>query len=326
MGCGVNENFAVIIIGAGPAGLAAAIAAAQAGLTYCVLDKGGIVNSLQHFPTGMTFFSTPELLEIGGVPFTSASMRPTRAEGLEYYRRVADHFTLNLRLYEEVAEIRNRPTGFEVTTRKQTYGCSNIILALGFFENPNMLSITGEDLPKVSHYYNEPYSFFRQHVAVIGGRNSAAIAALELYRHGAHVTMIHRRDQFDSGIKYWILPDLMNRVNEGSITAYFNSSVTEIRRDEIVVCRSGQTDLVLQNDFVFALTGYHPDTRLLQMCCVAIDPQLHAPIIDEVTFMTNVPGVYVAGSIVAGNNNNKIFIENGRHHGAPIIESILARR
>lgn len=322
----MNETYAVIIIGAGPAGLAVAIEAEKAGLTHCVLEKGGIVNSLQHFPTNMTFFSTPELLEIGGLPFTSASMRPTRAEGLEYYRRVADHYALHLRLYEEVTAIRNHTTHFEIRTARGVVSGTNIVLASGYYDNPNLLGVPGEFLPKVSHYYNEPYSYFRQRVAVIGGRNSAAIAALELFRHGAQVTVIHRREQFDSGIKYWILPDLLNRINEGSITAYYNSSVTEIRSDSIVVCGSGATDRVLANDFVFALIGYHPDRRLLAMCGVEVDADTEAPLIDATTYATSVPGVYVAGSIAAGKNNNKIFIENGRHHGKAVIDAICQRR
>ena len=322
----MNETYDVIIIGAGPAGLATAIEAEKAGLTHCVLDKGGIVNSLQHFPANMTFFSTPELLEIGELPFTSASMRPTRAEGLEYYRRVADHYALNLRLYEEVTAIRRRAKHFEILTTRGALAGTTIVLASGYYDNPNLLGVPGESLAKVSHYYNEPYSYYRQRVAVIGGRNSAAIAALELFRHGAEVTVIHRREQFDSGIKYWILPDLLNRIKKGSIAAHYNSSVTEIRSDAIVVCGSGATEHVLANDFVFALIGYHPDRRLLAMCGVEVDADTEAPLIDTSTFATSVPGVYVAGSIAAGKNNNKIFIENGRHHGKTVIDAICRRR
>jgi thioredoxin reductase (NADPH) len=291
-----------------------------------VLDKGGIVNSIQHFPVAMTFFSTPELLEIGGIPFTSSAMRPTRAEGLEYYRRVADHFHLRLRLYEEVTGVSRNGAVFTVTTPRDTVTCLNIILASGYYDNPNALSIPGEDLAKVSHYYNEPYSFYRQHVAVIGGKNSAAIAALELFRHGAHVSIIHRRAAFDDGIKYWILPDLLNRIKEGSIAAYVDSSVTEIRDREIVVSGPGASSRVLENDFVFALTGYHPDGRLVAQCGLAVDALSEAPIVDEATFATSVPGIYVAGSITAGNNNNKIFIENGRLHGKMIIDALLKGR
>jgi thioredoxin reductase (NADPH) len=322
----VEKQLDVIIIGAGPAGLSAAIEAEKAGLSYSVLEKGGIVNSLQHFPTAMTFFSTPELLEIGGVPFTSSAMRPTRAEGLEYYRRVADFYGLRLRLFEEVTAVRRRDAGFGVETTRGAYACANVILASGYYDNPNVLSIPGEELPKVSHYYGEPYSFYKQRVAVIGGKNSAAIAALELFRHGAHVTIIHRRAKFDSGIKYWILPDLLNRIAERSITAYVESSVTEIRNDEIVVCGADNVSRVLGNDFVFALTGYHPDGKLVSMCGLDVDPESEAPVLDEATYATSVPGIYVAGSIAAGKNNNKIFIENGRLHGKAIIDAIRLQR
>ena len=204
--------------------------------------------------------------------------------------------------------------------------CRSIILATGYYDHPNMLSIPGEHLPKVSHYYHEPYSFYRQRVAVIGGKNSAGIAALELFRHGAHVTVIHRRPVFDSGIKYWILPDLLNRIHEGSIAACVNSSVTEIRADAVVVCGPDNEARVLGNDFVFALTGYHPDTRLIGMCGMAVDAETQAPVVDAATYETSVPGVYVAGSIAAGKDNNKIFIENGRLHGKTVIDAILSKR
>lgn len=322
----MNTPLDVIIIGAGPAGLAAAIEAEKAHLSYYVLDKGGIVNSLQHFPAAMAFFSTPELLEIGGLPFTSSAMRPTRAEGLEYYRRVADFYHLRLRLYEEVLKVARSDGRFEIVTSKAAYSSSNIILASGYYDNPNKLDIPGEELPKVSHYYNEPYSFYLQRVAVIGGKNSAAIAALELFRHGAIVSVIHRQPTFDSGIKYWILPDLLNRIKEGSITAYVDSSVTEIRDQEVVICGPGNVRHVLGNDFVFALTGYRPDGRLVAQCGLAVDAETEAPLIDETTFATSVPGIYVAGSIAAGKNNNKIFIENGRLHGKAIIAALLRTR
>jgi thioredoxin reductase (NADPH) len=322
----VNTSFDLIIVGAGPAGLAVAIEAKKAGLEYCVIDKGAIVNSLQNFPHGMTFFSTPELLEIGGIPFTSSAMRPTRIEGLEYYRRVADYYSLELRLFEEVQGIDCRTEGFSVRTSKAAYECRYLVLAAGFYDQPNLLNVPGEQLSKVSHYYDEPFSYYRRNVAVVGGKNSAAIAALELFRHGAHVTLIHRHEAPDPGIKYWILPDLQNRIKEGSIKALFNSSVLEIRDHELLICGEHGKESMIENDYVFALIGYHPDNRLLVTCGAAIDAQLQAPIVDESTFETTVPGVFVAGSMVAGKNNNKIFIENGRLHGRMIVENILRRK
>ncbi|HLP17264.1 MAG TPA: YpdA family putative bacillithiol disulfide reductase [Bacteroidota bacterium] len=319
----MSHFFEVIIVGAGPAGLAVAIEAQKAGLSYCVIDKGAIVNSIQRFPRGMTFFSTPELLEIGGVPFTSAAMRPTRMEALEYYRRVADHYALTLRLYEEITTIERAGDLFAVHTTKNVALCRNLVLAAGFYDHPNRLGVKGEDLPHVSHYYDEPFAFYRRNVAIVGGKNSAAIAALELFRHGAHVTLIHRHGELDPGIKYWILPDLQNRIKEGSIHACFNSTVLEIRDNEILMCGEHGKESVIGADHVFVLIGYHPDNHLLVMCGAKIDEELQAPIVNMETYETSVARVYVAGSMVAGKNNNKVFIEDGRHHGRAIVDHIL---
>jgi thioredoxin reductase (NADPH) len=313
--------YDIIIIGAGPSGLAVAIEAKKAGMRYCIIEKGGIVNSIQHFPTAMTFFSTPELLEIGGVPFTSAQMRPTRAEGLEYYSRVAEHYALEVRFFEQVRSIRKNNGMFSVVTTKETCESKHVVLATGYYDHPNMLHVPGEELPKVSHYYSEPYPYYRQHVAVIGAKNSAAIAALELYRHGAHVTIIHRGSALSEKIKYWILPDLENRIKEGSITAYFNYTVTMIGTDSIEFTKEGST-IVLPNDFVFALTGYRPDFQFLESAGIALADGTNAPVHNPETFETNVRGLFVAGSVVAGKNNNQLFIENGRLHGVKIVEAI----
>lgn len=317
--------FDVIIIGAGPAGLAAAIEAKRSGLSYCVVEKGGIVESIQKFPAGMTFFSTPELLEIGGVPFTSAHMRPTRAESLEYYSRVADYYSLDLRLYEKVLSVQKGIDGFRMETSKDTYGAKNIIIATGYYDHPNTLGIPGEDFAKVSHFYNEPYPFYKQKVAVIGAKNSAAIAVLELYRHGANVTLIHRGTALSEKIKYWILPDIENRIKEGSITAYFNTVVEEIRKDSILI-RRDNTLHEIPNDFVFALTGYRPDYAFLHSLGIELDPDSMAPNHSSLSFETNIKGIFVAGSVVAGKNNNQIFIENGRLHGTKIITAIANRK
>lgn len=318
--------FDVVIIGAGPAGLSTAIEAQKAGLTSVVIEKGSIVNSIQHFPTEMSFFSTPELLEIGGLPFTSSAMRPTRAEGLEYYIRVADFYKLQLKLFETVISVRKSDNVFHVQTEKSIYQSKAVVTATGYYDNPNMLGIPGEELPKVSHYYDEPFAFYQQNVAVIGGKNSAAIAALELFRHGANVTLIHRKEKLSDGIKYWILPDIENRIKEGSVKAYFSTTVQEIREKELRLKNKNGEQFAITNDFVFALIGYHPNMDFLQSMGIEVNSETVEPKCDPNTFETNVAGLYVAGSIVAGKNNNKIFIENGRLHGKAIVASIVKGR
>jgi len=315
----------VVIIGAGPAGLSAAIEAQKAGLSYVVIEKGAIVNSIQQFPTAMSFFSTPELLEIGGIPFPSASMRPTRADGVEYYAKVAEYFKLQLKLFERVVSVKKIENGFEIKSDRASYLTRTIIVATGYFDNPNLLNVPGEGLAKVSHYYSEPFSYYRQNVAVVGGKNSAAIAALELYRHGASVTLIHRKEKLSEGIKYWVLPDIENRIKEGSITAHFSAEVKEITTTSLVVQSRGGDSVPIPNDFVFALIGYHPDIEFLKSMGVQTDAKSMAPLHNPATMETNIEGLYIVGSIAAGRNNNKIFIENGRLHGKEIIPSILRR-
>jgi thioredoxin reductase (NADPH) len=312
----------VIVVGAGPSGLSVAIEAQKNGLKCLVIEKGGVVNSIQNFPAEMTFFSTPDLLEIGNVPFTSAHMRPTRAEGLEYYTRVADYFQLSCNFFESVSAVIQSGSYFTVETSRGSYQTKNVVLATGYFDHPNYLNIPGEDLPKVSHYYKEPYAFYKQKVMVIGAKNSAAIAALELYRHGAIVTLVHRGNRLSEKIKYWILPDIENRIRENSITALFNTQIIKIEEKSVRLKNNGG-EFNIENDFVFALTGYHPDYDFLGSCGITLATESRAPIIDPATFETNVKGIFTAGSIVAGKNNNSIFIENGRMHGKIIVDAIV---
>lgn len=317
-----EESYEVLIIGAGPVGLACGLEAQRRGLPHVILEKGCLTNSLFHFPKHMTFFSTPELLEIGDVPFVISTEKPTRADALNYYRRVAAHFNLNLRLYERVMQVAARPGLFEVASARQSYRAKFVVIATGFYDHPNPLGIPGEDLPKVSHYYTEPFPFYRRRVAIIGGKNSAVEAALDLYRHGADVTIIHRGAEIRQSVKYWILPDILNRISEGSIKAVFNARVTRITPAEIFVHTQSGEQLALGNDQVFALTGYHPDYDFLQNAGIAIQDDSRRPQYHPETFETNVAGLYVAGVVAAGKDGNSIFIENGRMHAKSIVQDI----
>ncbi|MCG6926930.1 MAG: YpdA family putative bacillithiol disulfide reductase [Acidobacteria bacterium] len=324
----------VVVIGAGPAGLAVAIAAEQGGLSCEIVEKGVLVNSIYHFPHGMTFFTTPELLEIGGLPFVTPYEKPTRLEALKYYRRVVDTFGLRVSLGEEVVAVDRDDGAFRITTEpngssgpsaRGVRRARNLVFATGYYDHPNRLGIPGEDLPHVSHYYDEPHPYYRKRVVVVGGKNSAAIAALELYRAGATVTLVHRRDTLSGSIKYWIRPDIKNRIKEGAIAARFESRVVEITPDHVRIEGSaGREDI--EADAVFLLTGYHPAPELLLGLGVRIDDDLLKPDHDPETFETNVPGVYLAGSIVSGRETNRTFIETGRFHGAAIVRAILAKR
>ncbi len=250
-------------------------------------------------------------------------MRPTRTEGLEYYTRVADHFKLNLKLFEQVTSVSKSDSEISVATTKATYATKNLTVATGYYDNPNMLNVPGEELPTVFHFYTEPYQFYRQRVAVIGAKNSAAIAALELYRHGAKVTLIHRGAALSEKVKYWIRPDIENRISEGSVTALFNTTVARILPDTLKLVQDGK-QIEIPNDFVFAMTGYHPDDGFLKSIGITLDEESSAPMYNPETLETNVKGIFVAGSVVAGKNNNKIFIENGRLHGTMIVSSIIS--
>lgn len=319
----------VLVVGAGPTGLACAIEVQRRGLRALVVEKGCVVNSLYHYPTNMTFFTTPELLEIGEIPMTAMGEKPTRTEALKYYRRVADHYRLDIRQYTRVDEIKGSEGDFRVATtdrrnRRGLFRAKKIILATGYYDLPVRMNIPGEDLDKVFHYYREPHPFYDCEVAVIGGRNSAAVAALECHRAGARVTLIHRGKQLSDKVKYWIRPDIENRLRSGEIQGYFETTVEEITLDAIRV-RTPQGKKTLPNDFVLAMTGYQPDTDFLARAGIVFDPETRRPRTDPDSFESDRPGVYLAGVIVAGMHTNEIFIENGRHHGKQIAAAIAAR-
>jgi len=320
------QTVDLVIIGAGPSGLSCAIEGQKAGLSAIVLEKGNIVDYIRRFPKNLVWFSTPELLEIGGIPFVLSTLRPTRVDTLNYYQKVARHYHLDIRAFDAAVSVRQSGEEFEVLTeRGVAYRGKNVVVATGYFDNPNRLDVPGESLPNVFHYYDEPFQFYDCDVAVVGGRSSAVEAALDLYRHGARVTLIHRGETLSEGVKYWILPDIQNRIKAGEIKALFGSTVREIKeRSVIVQTPSGISEP--KNDFTFVLIGFHPDTRLLRSFGVEILPETLAPTFNENTFETNVPGLYVAGSAVAGKNNNKVFVENGRGHGAVIVSAILAHK
>jgi bacillithiol disulfide reductase len=319
----------LLIVGAGPSGLAAAIAAEQAGLDYEVLEKGVLVNSIFHFPRAMTFFTTPELLEIGGLPFVTPYEKPTQWEALRYYRRVADTYRLKIRFSCAVSSVTPGDGGFSVVVecagRKLRLETRNVAVCTGYYDHPNRLDIPGENLPHVFHYYDEPHAYYRQDVVVIGGKNSAAIAALELCRAGARVTLVHRGVGLADSIKYWIRPDIENRIKDGTVRALFETRPREITTDAIVVeGPPGREALPAQA--VFALTGYHPDTALLQGAGVEIDVATLKPRHDPDTLETNVRGLFIAGSVAAGRETSRIFIETGRFHGEAIVKTIGNRR
>ncbi|MGD0598666.1 MAG: YpdA family putative bacillithiol disulfide reductase [Terriglobales bacterium] len=316
----------VLVVGAGPTGMACAIEAQNAGFKATIIDKGCLVNSIYHYPTNMVFFTTPELLEIGDIPFTTALAKPTRQEALEYYRRVAEHFHLHIRLYEWVKTITGEDGDFRVTTTDRhsaihDYRARKIVVATGYYDLANQIEVPGEDLDKVFHYYREPHPFFDTDVVVVGGKNSAAEAALDLWRHGARVTLVHRGAQMHQHVKYWVRPDIDNRIRAGEITAHFNSTLHEIGSDYVLV-RTPSGPLHLKNDFVFALTGYHPDYDFLRSVGIELSSEQMRPVCDPENLESNVPGIYVAGVIVAGSRTNEIFIENGRFHGKLIAAHI----
>jgi thioredoxin reductase (NADPH) len=317
------------VVGAGPCGLAAGVAASRAGLSCLLLDRGCVVNSLVGYPIRMTFFSTPENLEIGDVPFICSAGKPTRDEALSYYRRVAQHFGLDVRMYEEVLGVEGVKGDFRIQSRgrgevEATYRARNVAIATGYFDMPNLMNVPGEELPKVTHYYREAHPYFDQDCLVVGGGNSAVEAALDLWRTGARVTLVHFLEDFDSGVKPWVRPDIENRVKESSIRGLFRTRVTEIGADYVTL--RGEEDGRIErlaNDWVFAMTGYTPNTSFLRGLGVAVDAESGIPRHDPDTMETNVPGIFVAGVLAAGFDANRIFIENGKLHGEQIVSAIL---
>jgi thioredoxin reductase (NADPH) len=360
----VTSAYDIICIGAGPTGLACAIEAKRAGLRPLVIDKGVLCNSIYRYPVNMVFFTTPELLEIGDLPFVSAAEKPTRAEALKYYRKCVEHYDLELRLGEAVTRVEGGDGAFRVFTRmsenshgvsennnagkigdggasshpirmdapsaqrergisaqEKVYESRKLIVATGYYDLPNRLGVPGEDLPHVSHYYTEPHPFWRRDVVVVGGKNSAAEAALDLYRTGARVTLVHRRAELGSTIKYWVRPDIENRIKARQITALFNTHVLRIT-PEFVHVSGPDCEKMLPAVEVFALTGYHPDFDFLRQLGVKLDPQTNKPALDPQTLESNVPGLYLAGVVIGGNHTSEIFIENGRFHGKQIIAAL----
>lgn len=320
-----KANVDVLIVGGGPTGINCGIEATRNNLSSVIIEKGCLVNSIYHFPTNMVFFSTSERLEIGDVPFISHGDKPTRREALEYYRRVVSFWKLDMRLYEAVENIQAEEGGFRTRTNRASYFSRAVVLATGFYDNPNLLNIPGEFLPKVKHYFDEAHPYAYQKVAVIGGGNSAVDVALETFRRGAEVTMVVREPALKEGIKYWVRPDIDNRIREGSIAAYFNSKVTEIRENEIDI-RTPDGEKTLSNQFVFAMTGYHPDYSFLTALGIRIsDDDLRVPYYHPDTFESNVPGMFLAGMVCGGMQSNRWTLENSKDHAKKIMAALGKR-
>ncbi len=319
------NEYDLVIIGGGPIGLACALEAKKANLSYVILEKGCLVNSIYHYPVNMHFFSTSERLEIGGVPFVSNNPKPTRPEALEYYRRVAVNAGLQMKLFEEVLAVKKRDGGFEVQSPKDSYRCRYVIIATGFYDIPYTLHVPGEDLPKVTHYYKDPHFYALQKVLVVGAQNSAVDAALETWRKGAEVTMVVRGRDIGERVKYWVRPDIMNRISEGSIKAYFDSRIAAIREREVDI-ETPDGIVTIANDWVIAMTGYEPNLSFLKKIGIELQGDYRAPVINEETHESNIPGIYLAGVICGGMNTHRLFIENSRVHAVQIIGDILGKR
>ena len=319
-------TYDIVCVGAGPTGLACAMEAKRAGMRALVIDKGCLCNSIYNYPVNMVFFTTPELLEIGGLPMVTGGDKPTRIEALKYYRKGAEHYGLELRLFEKVLRVDGHDGSFTVVTetasgREEKYHAKKIVVATGYYDLPNEMGVPGEHLPHVNHYYTEPHPFWNQNVVVIGGKNSAVESALDLYRNGARVTLLVRSKELGKSLKYWVRPDIENRIKAGQIQALFSTRVKEIVREGIVVENdAGVQELAAKQ--VFALTGYHPDYDFIEALGVRLDPESRRPSLDPNTLESNVKGIYLAGVVVAGRHTGEIFIENGRFHGKQIVEGL----
>ncbi len=319
-------NVDVVICGAGPTGLACGVELKRRGVSAILIDKGCVVNSLYHYPTNMVFFTTPELLEIGDIPMTSLNDKPVRTEALKYYRRVAQHYNLDIRQYQHVSHVSGNDGAFvthatDINGCPHEYGSKKVIFSTGYYDVPNMLNVPGEDLPKVIHYYKEAHPYYNHDVVVVGAKNSAAIGALELLWAGARVTLVHRGPGIHQNVKYWIKPNIENRIKSGEINAFFRSKVVEISAKSVVVDTPEGLE-TLQNDFVFAMTGYRPDLKFLEAHGIRLDPETQRPYTDPKTLESDRKGIYLAGVLVAGMHTNEIFIENGRFHGKIIADAV----
>jgi thioredoxin reductase (NADPH) len=315
--------YDVLIVGAGPCGLSCGIEAQQQGLTYAVLDKGSITESIRRYPVDMTFFSSADNIAIGDVPFTSLNLRPSRTEALKYYRKVVDHFQLNIHIFTEVSDIQQQEGIFILQTNQGEYRTKKVVLAIGYYDIPRTLGVPGEDLPHVTHYYDEPYRYTGTNAIVVGGANSAVETALDLYWNGVNVTMVHIFEGIDKTAKYWIVPDLENRIKKGEVQAYFQSRVTEISEKDVTIenLLTGEIQK-LPSDFVFLMIGYHPDAKFLRKVGIRLNGEMLIPEIDPETFESNIPGIYLGGSVIGGEETKKVFIENGKLHAQPIMQDI----
>jgi thioredoxin reductase (NADPH) len=325
----VSPTYDILVIGSGPTGLACAIECQRIGMRVLVVDKATLCNSLYHYPVNMVFFTTPELLEIGDLPMTCLGEKPTRNEALKYYRKVAEHFNLDLRLGQRVERVEGSEGNFIVHTHAENgdrheYSANRLIIATGYYDLPNRLNVPGEDLPHVSHYYTEPHAYWRQDVVVVGGKNSAAEAALDLYRSGANVTLVHRGADLGNTIKYWVRPDIENRIKANQVKGLFETHVIRFEPGAVVV-RGPEGEKVLRAAQVFALTGYHPDFTFLRHLGITLDAATNKPSIDPQTHESNVPGIYLAGVVIGGNRTSEIFIENGRFHGKQIAAALSGK-
>ncbi|MBR9775534.1 MAG: YpdA family putative bacillithiol disulfide reductase [Cytophagales bacterium] len=320
------KKLELLIIGAGPIGLACGIEAKKKGLDYLIIEKGVLTNSIFNYPVNMTFFSTSEKLEMADIPFMSISNKPTRPEALEYYRRIVKHYQLNINLYEKVNTLEKKKGGFVVHTSKGDYETEKLVLATGFYDLPNTMNVPGEDLSKVSHYYKEPWPYIGQKIIVVGGGNSAVDVALETWRKGAEVSMVVMKPEIDQTVKYWVLPDIENRIKEGSIKGYYNSSIKEIREKEVVL-NTPEGEVTIENDFVLAMTGYKPNFELLDQLGVQLSlDEKRQPCFDDISQESNVPGLYLAGVVCGGLNTREFFIENTISHAKAIVKDIVNKK